>query len=373
MRTKISILLILISLLGYSQQQPTWFGGGVRLYNATEQTSFSLGHERIPLMQTNGIINSFIHSDSLVVQSQIKGFALLNAENTFKERNIFEKEIIVLTNGNDNLFNNNTIHNGLFTANGGLNSNGTTTLAGTQNFSGTLTMSGVMNYDPVITNTIIDSESDNIIINKRWFNANTKTYQAGTNITIDNTDPLNPVINATSGGGGGSATNLSYTASATNGVVSSSTGTNATIPTVTTTNAGLQKPDFYEEGLWTPVLYDPTNNPISGSIRTPACQFVRVGNIVHFSLRVTEITGTLSSISLPFSSFSVNEMVSVKVRRSINATNFDIQQEYSLMAVGITDKFFLTGVENNNLTLTYSAPGNDLVISGTYKTNVYTP
>lgn len=46
----------------------------------------------------------------------------------------------------------------------------------------------------------------------------------------------------TTGGGGGGATNLSYTASPTNGTVNSDTGTDATIPLATTTNAGLQSP-----------------------------------------------------------------------------------------------------------------------------------
>jgi hypothetical protein len=46
----------------------------------------------------------------------------------------------------------------------------------------------------------------------------------------------------TTGGGGGGATNLSYTASPTDGTVNSDTGTDATIPLATTTNAGLQSP-----------------------------------------------------------------------------------------------------------------------------------
>ena len=64
---------------------------------------------------------------------------------------------------------------------------------------------------------------------------------AGTNVTVDNTDPLNPIVNATGGGGGG-ATNLGYTPSATNGIVTSDTGTDATLPAATTTNAGLLLP-----------------------------------------------------------------------------------------------------------------------------------
>ena len=46
----------------------------------------------------------------------------------------------------------------------------------------------------------------------------------------------------TTGGGGGGATNLTYTASPTDGTVNSDTGTDATIPLATTTNAGLQSP-----------------------------------------------------------------------------------------------------------------------------------
>jgi hypothetical protein len=46
----------------------------------------------------------------------------------------------------------------------------------------------------------------------------------------------------TGGGGGGGATNLTYTASPTNGIVASSTGTDATIPLADGTNAGLMTP-----------------------------------------------------------------------------------------------------------------------------------
>ena len=44
------------------------------------------------------------------------------------------------------------------------------------------------------------------------------------------------------GGGGGGATNLAYTASPTNGIVTSDTGTDATIPSGSTTNASLLLP-----------------------------------------------------------------------------------------------------------------------------------
>ena len=49
-------------------------------------------------------------------------------------------------------------------------------------------------------------------------------------------------IVSTGGGGGGGATNLAYTASPTNGIVTSDTGTDATIPAGSATNASLMLP-----------------------------------------------------------------------------------------------------------------------------------
>jgi len=49
-------------------------------------------------------------------------------------------------------------------------------------------------------------------------------------------------INQVTGGGGGGNTNLGYTPSPTNGIVTSDTGTDATIPLADATNAGLLTP-----------------------------------------------------------------------------------------------------------------------------------
>ena len=63
---------------------------------------------------------------------------------------------------------------------------------------------------------------------------------AGTNVTVDNTDPANPVVSASGGGGG--ATNLDATLSSSNTIITSDTGTDATIPAVDATNAGVMTP-----------------------------------------------------------------------------------------------------------------------------------
>lgn len=63
------------------------------------------------------------------------------------------------------------------------------------------------------------------------------SFQVDTNTNVVN---INKVI--IEGGGGTGATNLGYTPSATNGIVTSDTGTDATIPLADATNAGLLTP-----------------------------------------------------------------------------------------------------------------------------------
>lgn len=77
--------------------------------------------------------------------------------------------------------------------------------------------------------------------NKRYIaDKFTVTGGTGLNVLVDD----GTTIPIPSGGGGG-ATNLAYTPSATNGVVTSDTGTDATVPLADGTNAGLLKPAKY--------------------------------------------------------------------------------------------------------------------------------
>lgn len=65
---------------------------------------------------------------------------------------------------------------------------------------------------------------------------------AGTNISFDYSDPLNPIANVP-----GFPTNLSYTASPTGGSVNSDTGTDATLTLAGSTNAGLMAPAQHDK------------------------------------------------------------------------------------------------------------------------------
>ncbi|MGG6229639.1 hypothetical protein [Tenacibaculum sp. SDUM215027] len=198
-------------------------------------------------------------------------------------------------------------------------------------------------------------------------------YQAGTNITIDNTDPLQPVINATGGSGG--ATNLSY--DATTRTLASSTGTDAIIPTVTSTNAGLQKPDFYKEDSFTPSLVD-DGGGATYSVGTTMANYTRTGNIVNFYISFENITtsgtptGTLKVTGLPENQVfggTSNFIIKVLKNSDISSSNLDR---------AVMDWFGFTEIALYNYTDALSIPlvtftGGDFRISGSYKTNVYTP
>ncbi|WP_425656787.1 hypothetical protein [Tenacibaculum ascidiaceicola] len=197
-------------------------------------------------------------------------------------------------------------------------------------------------------------------------------YQAGSNITIDSTDPLQPIINATVGGGG--ATDLSYDAATR--TVASSTGTDAVIPTVTPTNAGLQKPDFYEEGTFTPTLVD-TGSGATYSATGVLGSYARIGNSVTIQIRFTSIStvGTpsaaLSIEGLPFplasgsgGSLSMSQFRGHnKTLAEINALHPSIQNSRILFYILDSDSAF-SNVEFSG--------ASRIDVSGTYITDVYT-
>ncbi|CAM1350113.1 hypothetical protein [Tenacibaculum halocynthiae] len=124
--------------------------------------------------------------------------------------------------------------------------------------------------------------------------------QAGTNITIDNTNPQSPIINAV--GASSSQTNLSYNSSTR--TVESSTGNNVVLPLADTSNAGLMQADFYKEGTWAPIISSSTNGSSQYNSTGATGIYKIIGNVFHYSIQLTGIVtnGDLSGytyISLP--------------------------------------------------------------------------
>ena len=137
-----------------------------------------------------------------------------------------------------------------------------------------------------------------------YFDNKQNPLVAGTNITIDNTDPLNPVI---SSAGGGGATNLGYTASPTNGIVTSDTGTDATLTIVDGTNAGLVTPTMKStwDGKQDPLGYTPEN------VANKDANSGYVGRDSSGGLSVVDVTVTSATASTPVYFSSAKKLITL--------------------------------------------------------------
>ncbi|REH56249.1 hypothetical protein C7448_101287 [Tenacibaculum gallaicum] len=199
--------------------------------------------------------------------------------------------------------------------------------------------------------------------------------QAGSNITIDATDPLQPIINATAGSGG--TTNLSYDAATR--TVASSTGTDAVLPLADATNAGLQKANFYEEGTFTPTLVD------LGGGATYAFNgqgvYSRVGNSVTFSYSINNVTttgtptGELIIGGFPFNIFNIFDVE--KSTNIIISTGGNVNYDLLYTSPFSSNQFRVLKHDNGtvgnpvNYYSSVSFTDGSIKVSGIYQTNVY--
>ncbi|MCD8408497.1 collagen-like protein [Tenacibaculum dicentrarchi] len=183
--------------------------------------------------------------------------------------------------------------------------------------------------------------------------ANSIDVQAGTNITIDKTNPLKPVINSS-------------------------------LPA-----------EFYEEGVFEPILsssYDASDLKKRYKTVLPKGYFIRIGNSVSFSVVLNDISdpedgvyGALCMHGIPFSTASdFLNASSLSVERMVfnHATNnttgseahyktttpSKVRARYAgvLLTFNLADGFPLQNVVFNDNTL-----GNDLYLGGTFITDVY--
>lgn len=524
------LMLFLITATTFSQ---TRFGRGIKLYNASEITDFRYNYNLIPVMRTDGFLNRYIHSDSLVLKSDLldlrktyeagDGITIIN--DTINNDNYFQffqknypspafgsVEFGIGTTGNESTI-------GISRTIGGLprfNLKNITVINGVNTENLILKNLNISSANVTSPKAVTFQDKAGVIA----LTSDIKTYQAGANITIDNPNSQQPIINSLggsssfqdvfdvngevssgnslfsieglkntsnpfininvggnsqftttnsitdrtvsfeysnsstnilnrfelglnsdiklsyinsstanpiitslevkdenidlktnellasdldiseitnpkslitkeyadanySGGGSSSITNLSYTASATQGEVVSSDGTNAIIPVATTTNAGLQKANFYEEGTFTPNL----NHVYAGSSFTytvSVAKYYRVGNIVSFELVLTGIntTGTPNSNSqirlngLPFVSKNIRGFP-LFVMKGISTTQKDYSfftqynTNYALLYFGGTRPD--SSYDNVSEVRGASITNGKIYVSGSYITNVYTP
>ncbi|MCG8753069.1 collagen-like protein [Tenacibaculum finnmarkense] len=177
--------------------------------------------------------------------------------------------------------------------------------------------------------------------------------QAGTNITIDKTNPLKPVINSS-------------------------------LPA-----------EFYEEGVFEPILsssYDASDLKKRYKTVSPKGYFIRIGNSVSFSVVLNNISdpedgvyGALCMHGIPFStangfmnasSLSVEKMVFNRATNNTTGseahykttTPSKVRANYAgvLLTFKLADGFPLQDVVFNDNT-----SGNDLYLGGTFITDIY--
>ncbi|WP_378186873.1 hypothetical protein ACE939_00810 [Aquimarina sp. W85] len=180
---------------------------------------------------------------------------------------------------------------------------------------------------------------------------------------------------------GGSApttqqTNLAYTSSPLNGIITSSTGTNATIPLADATNAGLQVGGFISEGSFEPTIIDlgggATYNTGSSGY------YYKIGKLVFFYMNLMSIdttgtpTGELSIRNFPFD---------VAVNAAINVGTITMTSQYfsgfntinaSILAENNEVKFNISAsISNSNGVLLSKVmfTNSQLRLSGVYITN----
>ncbi|MCG8236868.1 collagen-like protein [Tenacibaculum finnmarkense] len=183
--------------------------------------------------------------------------------------------------------------------------------------------------------------------------ANSIDVQAGTNITIDKTNPLKPVINSS-------------------------------LPA-----------EFYEEGVFEPILsssYDASDLKKRYKTVSPKGYFIRIGNSVSFSVVLNNISdpedgvyGALCMHGIPFStangfmnasSLSVEKMVFNRATNNTTGseahykttTPSKVRANYAgvLLTFKLADGFPLQDVVFNDNT-----SGNDLYLGGTFITDIY--
>ncbi|MCG8239608.1 collagen-like protein [Tenacibaculum finnmarkense] len=190
-------------------------------------------------------------------------------------------------------------------------------------------------------------------IGAKGSDANSIDVQGGTNITIDKTNPLKPVINSS-------------------------------LPA-----------KFYEEGVFEPILsssYDASDLKKRYKTVSPKGYFIRIGNSVSFSVVLNNISdpedgvyGALCMHGIPFStangfmnasSLSVEKMVFNRATNNTTGseahykttTPSKVRANYAgvLLTFKLADGFPLQDVVFNDNT-----SGNDLYLGGTFITDIY--
>ncbi|CAL2094307.1 hypothetical protein T190611E02C_60067 [Tenacibaculum sp. 190524A05c] len=129
---------------------------------------------------------------------------------------------------------------------------------------------------------------------------------------------------------------------------------------------------FYEQGNYIPEVFKGTTE---GEFGSSTANFVRVGNLVQFSISLSELisedAGGDFNITLPFPSIDSG---SVTVNSLIVGTSGEAllsPTDVIVEAVTIQNKIWLKDRYGRSMNVVFGTPGSQLIVSGSYQTNEY--
>lgn len=253
----------------------------------------------------------------------------------------------------------------------------------------------IVNHGNIYHNAVNENYNDGRAIINRQENFSHKLFDSkGISVTDVNSDSaFDKVIfhNVSTGDfgykdssslGGGGSTDLSYTPSPTNGIISSSSGADATLPLADNVNAGLQKANFYEAVNFTPTIPIVQYDVISSQGRA-----IRIGNLVYFHMFLAIAQNgsptSFNILGLPFPVIlqARDKSIGMTIIGS-NLTVAEIKQLYGNLASFSGNNVFIisrqnetTGVNQTISNLEFQpsggTPQGQIYVSGTYITYGY--
>jgi hypothetical protein len=182
-------------------------------------------------------------------------------------------------------------------------------------------------------------------------------------------DTLNIPVYA---GGGGGATNLTYTASPTNGIVTSDTGTDATVPLSTGTNAGLLAPAQHTKlaGIATGATANDTDANLKARANHTGTQAASTISDFTASVLSSMVTGKADRLAnrragAPDYGVWTGTQAEYNALGSWDAGTDYVITDSPTMAEQIDDRVAALLVAGANVTLAYDDVANTLTIAAT--------
>ncbi|WP_428743399.1 hypothetical protein [Tenacibaculum sp.] len=133
--------------------------------------------------------------------------------------------------------------------------------------------------------------------------------------------------------------------------------------------------NFYEEGTFTPTLFD-SSSGATYNMSTSTCKYTRIGNVVNFYISFLGIetsgtpTGALGISGIPYPWVAGLQNINILELANSNASSTDLNNSTIRIIAG---NLYIYDFEKSKTLNAITFTSGQYMISGSYKTNVYTP